>query len=68
VVQLEGIRATVLAVDEQGPTRVRFDFEKPLDDPSLLFLVEREGKLVRATMPPVGGTTSVPYSKGALGF
>lgn len=53
-VKLEGMTVTVLAADAQGPTRLGFDFDVPLEDPSLVFLHWREGGLHRLTPPPEG--------------
>ncbi|HYO53054.1 hypothetical protein [Archangium sp.] len=52
-VKLEGMRVTVLAADAQGPTRLGFEFDTPLEDPSLVFLHWREGTLRRFTPPPL---------------
>ena len=54
VIQLDGMRATVLELGEQGPHRVEFRFDRPLDDPSLVFLVWREGALRHVQLPPLG--------------
>lgn len=54
-VKLEGMRVTVLAADAQGPTRLGFEFDVPLEDPSLVFLHWRDGGLRRLT-PPSEGT------------
>jgi hypothetical protein len=53
-VELEGRRVTVLAAEWQGPTRLGFEFDAPLEDPSLVFLHTRAGALTRFTPPPVG--------------
>jgi hypothetical protein len=53
-VKLEGMRVTVLAADAQGPTRLGFEFDVPLEDPSLVFLHWREGGLRRLMPPPEG--------------
>ncbi len=53
-VKLEGMQVTVLAADAQGPTRLGFEFDTPLEDPSLVFLHTRAGELTRFTPPPVG--------------
>ncbi|AKJ06827.1 hypothetical protein ATI61_105206 [Archangium gephyra] len=53
-VKLEGMQVTVLAADAQGPTRLGFEFDVPLEDPSLVFLHWREGTLRRLTPPPEG--------------
>ncbi|MFY0529135.1 hypothetical protein ACN28I_40220 [Archangium gephyra] len=53
-VKLEGMQVTVLAADAQGPTRLGFEFDVPLEDPSLVFLHWREGALRRLMPPPEG--------------
>jgi hypothetical protein len=53
-VKLEGMRVTVLAADAQGPTRLGFDFDVPLEDRSLVFMHWRDGGLRRLTPPPEG--------------
>jgi len=59
VVELDGMRATVLAAGTRGPTRVEFKFDRPLDDVALQFLGWREGRLLRIALPPVGQTFSL---------
>jgi hypothetical protein len=54
VVDLDGMRATVLARGSRGPTRVKFAFDRPLDDPALYFLAWRAGRLQHVVPPPVG--------------
>lgn len=54
VVALHDMKATVLAVGPLGPTRVRFDFEQSLDDPSLTLLAWRDERLRRVPPPAVG--------------
>jgi hypothetical protein len=58
VVDLDGMRATVLARGERGPTRVRFQFDRPLDDPDLVLLAWRDDRLRRITPPAVGDSTT----------
>jgi hypothetical protein len=53
-VELEHMRATVLAADEQGPTRLGFEFDAPLESPSFVFLHWRDGGLRRFEPPAVG--------------
>ncbi len=52
------MRVTVLEADEVGPTRVGFDFDTPLEDPSFVFLGWRDGAMRRSTPPPVGASVS----------
>jgi hypothetical protein len=54
VVALDGMRATVLAADGRGPSRVAFQFDRPLDDPTLWFLTWRDDHLEHIVPPPVG--------------
>ena len=58
VVDLDGMRATVVARGERGPTRVRFQFDRPLDDPDLVLLAWRDDRLRRITPPAVGDSTT----------
>jgi hypothetical protein len=53
-VELEHMRATVLAADEQGPTRLGFEFDAPLESPSFVFLHWKDGGLRRFQPPAVG--------------
>ena len=53
-IDLCGIEVVVLTVNSVGPTRVAFEFDRPLEDPSLCFLVWRDKGLRRETLPGVG--------------
>jgi len=53
-VELEDIRVTVLEADAGGPTRLGFELDVPMEDPSFVFLHWRDGGLRRFTLPPVG--------------
>ena len=53
-VELEGMRVTVLEADAEGARRLGFDFDVPLEDPSLVFLAWKDGLLRRTPLPPVG--------------
>jgi hypothetical protein len=53
-VKLTGMTVTVLAADEQGPTRLGFTFDRPLEDPSLVFLRWKDDALRPFIPPPVG--------------
>ena len=52
--------ATVVKVDEAGIRKVRFRFEKSVDDASYCFLGWQEGRLTRITPPSVGETVLLP--------
>ena len=62
------LQAEILDVDEQGPTRVAFHFDRDLTDPSLRFLVWQEGKLQEMTLPGVGEVVGIERSLGPGGF
>jgi len=59
VIQIEGFQATILAVDEIGPTRIEFKFDRPLDDESYRFIASKGWRLTSVTVPPVGGSMLV---------
>lgn len=61
-VRLAGLEVTVLAVDDGKPTRVQLAFDAPLEDPSLLFLGWRDGRLRRLPLPAVGRSMRLPRS------
>ncbi len=65
-VALDGATATVLDADEVGPKRVAFHFAVPLEDPSLLILEWRDGKLQPMALPAVGASRYLPYTPGPL--
>jgi hypothetical protein len=54
VIALEGVRITIDRVERGVPGRLRFTFDRTLEDPSYVFLVARPFGLVRFTPPPVG--------------
>ena len=53
-VKLQGMTVTVLEDNGKGPTRLGFTFDKPLEDPSFVFLRWKDGALRPFTPPPVG--------------
>jgi hypothetical protein len=59
-VHLPGLDVEVLAADQGNPWRMRFRFERELEDPHLLFLQARIDGLHRLTLPPVGGSVRLP--------
>ncbi|XXF76273.1 hypothetical protein P2318_24885 [Myxococcaceae bacterium GXIMD 01537] len=61
-VALEGMRVTVLEADAEGPTRLGFEFEVPLEDSSLVLLHWRDGALRRFTPPAEGARVSLSAS------
>jgi hypothetical protein len=55
VVQMDGMKATVLQLDKDGfARRVRFDFDRSLDDPSILWLKESDDGFVEQPPPKTG--------------
>jgi hypothetical protein len=66
-VQVAGCRITVLEMDGPWPTRVRFEFDVPLDDPDLVLLTLREGTLKRLRPPPVGERVTLAWQPPFLG-
>jgi len=63
VVRTSYMTATVLDDRAGRPTRVSFQFTRPLDDPSLIFLAFRDGGLRRLALPPIGGEIAFPRLK-----
>ncbi len=61
VIQLVGMRATVVDVGGHGPTRVAFRFDRSLDDPSLVFVMWKDGRLQPAAAPAIGAALDVPW-------
>jgi hypothetical protein len=59
-VALDGLTVTIEDESACGPTRLGFAFDRPLEDPSLAFLVWRDGRLRRYAPPPVGATEVLP--------
>lgn len=59
VVQLEGLRITILEVNEQGPTRIEFKFGLSLDDESFRFFKLNKEKLELVKPPPIGESLTV---------
>ncbi|MCY1073037.1 hypothetical protein [Archangium lansingense] len=53
-VKLKGLTVTVLETNDKGPTRLGFTFDRPLEDPSFVFLRWKDDALRPFTPPPVG--------------
>ncbi|MCA9652414.1 MAG: hypothetical protein H6712_11820 [Myxococcales bacterium] len=61
VVALDGLRIEVLRVDGDGrPVKVRYAFETPVDDGSIVFLLMTKRGMIRYPMGPVGATMMIP--------
>ena len=48
------IEVVVLAVGSAGPTRVAFEFDRPLEDSVFCLLIWKDGGMRKATLPGVG--------------
>lgn len=60
---LPGLEVTVLEAMYDNPSRVRFEFDRSLDDPSLWFLVSTTHGLRRRQLPAVGEKLQLPYAQ-----
>jgi hypothetical protein len=60
VLPLAYMTATILADRGGLPTRVQLRFDRPVDDPSLVFLALSRGRLRRLQLPAVGQEIVVP--------
>jgi hypothetical protein len=59
-VDLTGLSIEVVSVADGRPTEVRFRFDVPLEDPSLLWLQWAERDFQPFSPPPVGGQVTLP--------
>lgn len=59
-VDVPGFRVSVLEVDAVGPRRVRFDFERDLDDASIAWLSENSVGVAAVTLPKIGFGSPLP--------
>ena len=55
---------TVLRVERGQPSHLRFVFRRPVDDPSLIFMVANEHRLQRLEMPPIGERVNIRAAAG----
>jgi hypothetical protein len=62
-VQLSRMRIRVLEVSNGGPSRVLFEFGRPLEDPGLCFVERRRGALREARIPEVGHERILPHRR-----
>jgi hypothetical protein len=63
VIYLKGLTIRILALDNGRPYRARFIFDKPLEDPSYLFLHSTKNGLRRFELPAVGATVRLPLAQ-----
>ena len=61
--ELPGMVVTVLEAYQDNPTRMRFELDRALDDPSLWFLAATEQGLRRIALPAIGDNLLVPYAQ-----
>ena len=59
-VSLRGLEATVVSREHGGQTRVRFRFDRSLDDTSVTLLARRGDHLERVAVPQIGETLVIP--------
>jgi hypothetical protein len=62
-VELPGLSVEVLDTLFDNPTRVRFRFDRSVDDPSLWFVYATEAGLRRQTMPAIGAQMRFPFAQ-----
>ena len=62
-IELTGLRVSVIAVGERGPTRISFQFDRPLNDPSLRFIAWRDSRMGRVEIPAVGESVLLPWQR-----
>jgi hypothetical protein len=60
-IDVVGMHATIAETGRRGPTRVTFRFDRPLDDPDLVFLMWRDGRLQPVEAPAIGGELILPW-------
>jgi hypothetical protein len=65
---LGGVTVTVVAAEGGFPTAIEAAFDVPADDPSLILLTWREGRLRRFSPPPVGSSVVLPWEPGPFLF
>ena len=67
-VELLRMQVTVLELEDNYPVRLRLDFDDPLDNPALLFLTWRDGRLSRVLLPKLGQSLDLPHTVGPVGI
>jgi hypothetical protein len=61
VVELPGVRATVVQVDDEGhPRSVHYEFDRDLDAPDVAWIIEGTSGFTEVTPPPVGMGVRLP--------
>ncbi|RYZ35925.1 MAG: hypothetical protein EOO71_33675 [Myxococcaceae bacterium] len=62
-VDFQGLKVRIEEIDAQGPKRVSFTFDVPLEDPSLKLVEWKNKKVVPWTPPTLGGPPAVVNAK-----
>ncbi|HET8932714.1 MAG TPA: hypothetical protein VFN67_04700 [Polyangiales bacterium] len=60
---LPGFVATVLETYADNPVRMRFEFDRSLDDPSIWFVAATDHGVRRIAMPAIGQSILVPFAQ-----
>jgi hypothetical protein len=60
--ELPGLRVTVLEALDGNPSRVRFEFDRSVDDPSLFFVFASVQGLRRQALPAIGESVRLPFA------
>jgi hypothetical protein len=60
---LPGLVVTVLETYADNPVRMRFEFDRSLDDPSMWFIAATDHGLRRIPLPAIGESTLVPFAQ-----
>jgi hypothetical protein len=68
VVSLGDLRVEIVEAVAHGPTRLRVDLRRPLDDPGLCLLVWRDGDLQLLEPPTPGAALDLPHQPGPMGI
>lgn len=63
-----GATIRVAEVEDGKPSRIEVDLGAPLDDPGLVLLAWRDGRLRRIAPPAVGEAVELPWSPGPMGL
>ncbi|WP_437961366.1 hypothetical protein WME76_18140 [Sorangium sp. So ce119] len=63
-----GATIRVAEVEDGRPSRIEVDLGAPLEDPGLVLLAWRDGKLRRVAPPAIGEAVELPWSPGPIGF
>jgi hypothetical protein len=61
--QLPGLSVEVLDVLDDNPARMRFSFDRSIDDPGLWFVIASDHGLRHSKLPAVGETVRLPYAQ-----